>query len=63
MEYDGLNGIWVELGNDWIGYGGLGVIYMGWIGFGLDTDIDWFMGFVLKFRKTIEESEILDEVD
>ena len=32
MEYDGLNGIWVELGNDWIGYGGLGVIYgLDWI--------------------------------
>ena len=29
MEYDGLNGIWVELGNDWIGYGGLGVIWAG----------------------------------
>jgi hypothetical protein len=53
----GLN--WVTIGLDMVGW----VLYMGWIGFGLDTDIDWFMGFVLKFRKTIEESEILDEVD
>ena len=43
MGYDGLNGIWVELGNDWIGYGGfgcdmawIGLDMVGWVLYGLD---------------------------